>query len=252
MAGTLESKIALVTGGASGVGRASSQLFAREGATVVVADVQREMASETVRIIKEAGGEAMFVECDVSNPADVEALVRVCVDTFGRLDCAVNNAAVLGDMGKLHECSEENYDRIMAINLKGVWLCMKYEIIQMLKQGSGAIVNIGSVAGGMGTPDLPIYGASKAAVSLLTRAAAIDVVAKSIRINAINPGFVQTPMADKQEVDYPETVKEYKSGLRIERMGRPEEIAEAVVWLCSDRASFVAGHPMNVDGAAQA
>lgn len=252
MAGSLENKIALVTGAASGVGRASCQLFAREGAKVVVADVQEEMANETVQLVKDAGGEAIFVKCDVSKAADAEAVVKKCVDTYGRLDCAVNCAGILGEMGKAHECSEENYDRIMSINLKGLWLCMKYETIQMLKQKSGAIVNIGSCAGGAGTSDLPIYGASKAAISMLTRAASIDLVAKNIRINAINPGFLQTPMVDKQEEHHPEKVKEYKASLRIGRMGRPEEIAEAVVWLCSDKASFVAGHPMNVDGAAQA
>lgn len=251
MAGILENRIALVTGAASGIGRASCQLFAREGAKVVVADVQEELANETVQLVKDAGGEAVFVKCDVSKASDVEAMVKKCVDTYGRLDCAANCAGILGQMGKAHECSEEDYDRIVSINLKGVWLCMKYETIQMLKQGSGAIVNIASCAGVAGTPDLPVYGASKAAVSMLTRAASIDLVARNIRVNAINPGYVQTPMVDKQQEHHPDKVEEYKAGLRIGRMGRPEEIAEAVVWLCSDKASFVAGHPMNVDGAAQ-
>jgi NAD(P)-dependent dehydrogenase (short-subunit alcohol dehydrogenase family) len=248
----LKNKIALVTGGASGIGRETALIFAREGAKVVVADMQVESGNETVKLIQKAGGEASFIRCDISKSSEVETLIQKCMDIYNHLDCAVNAAGILGEMGKLHECTEKNYDHVMTINAKGIWLCMKYEIIQMLKQGSGAIVNIASVAAGGGTPDLPVYGASKAAVAMLTRAAAVDLVAKNIRVNAINPGFIQTPMVDKQEIDYPGKVKEYKEALRIGRMGRPEEIAEAAVWLCSDKASFVAGHVMNVDGAALA
>ena len=249
MAASLDNRIALVTGGASGMGRATCQLLAREGARVVVADVQEEQAGETVNLVEAAGGEAISVRCDVSSAAEVEALVQRCVNEYGRLDCAVNVAGILGEMGKIHECTEANYDRVMATNARGTWLCMKYEIIQMLQQGSGSIVNISSVAGEAGTPDLPVYGASKAAVTMLTRAAAVDLVARNIRVNAINPGYVQTAMVDKQQALYPEKVKEYKAALRIGRMGRPEEVAEAAVWLCSDKASFVAGHAMFVDGA---
>ena len=250
MAASLNNRIALVTGGASGIGRATCLLLAREGAKVVVADVQQDKASETVQLVKAAGGEAM--SCDVTKAGEVEGLVQACVSRHGRLDCGINVAGILGEMGKIHECTEDNYDRVMATNTKGIWLCMKYEIIQMLAQGSGVIVNIASVAGEAGTPDLAVYGASKVAVTMLTRAAAVDLVARNIRVNAINPGFVQTAMVDQQEADYPEKVKEYQEGLRIGRMGRPEEIAEAVVWLCSDKASFVAGQAMNVDGAALA
>ncbi len=252
MAASLDDRIALVTGGASGIGRAACRLLAREGASVAVADVQEEQAAETVRLVKAAGGEAISVPCDVSRAAQVEALVDRCVSEYGRLDCAVNVAGMLGRMGKIHECTEENYDRVMATNTKGMWLCMKYEIIQMLEQGSGVIVNIASVAGEAGTPDLPVYGASKAAVKMMTRAAAVDLVAKNIRVNAINPGYTQTAMVDKQEQERPDIVKLYKDSLRIGRMGRPEEIAEAIVWLCSDKASLVSGHAMNVDGAALA
>lgn len=252
MAASLNNRIALVTGGASGIGRATCRLLAREGAKVVVADVQRDKASETVQLVQAAGGEAMAVACDVSKAGEVEGLVQACVSRHGRLDCGINVAGILGEMGKIHECTEDNYDRVMATNTKGIWLCMKYEIIQMLRQGSGVIVNIASVAAEAGTPDLAVYGASKVAVKMLTRAAAVDLVARNIRVNAINPGFVQTEMVDQQEVDYPDKVKEYRDSLRIGRMGRPEEIAEAVVWLCSDKASFVAGQVMNVDGAALA
>ena len=252
MAASLDNRIALVTGGASGIGRATCLLLAREGAKVVVADVQQDKANDTVRLVEAAGGEAMSVACDVSKAGEVEALVQACVSRHGRLDCGINVAGILGEMGKIHECTEENYDRVMATNTKGIWLCMKYEIIQMLAQGSGVIVNVASVAGEAGTPDLAVYGASKVAVTMLTRAAAVDLVARNIRVNAINPGFVQTEMVNQQEADYPELVKEYRDSLRIGRMGRPEEIAEAVVWLCSDKASFVAGQVMNVDGAALA
>jgi len=252
MDGELKDRIALVTGGASGIGRETALIFAREGAKVAVVDMQAEAGNETVKLIHKAGGEATFIKCDVSKSSDVETLIQKCINIYHRLDCAVNAAGILGEMGKLQECTEKNYDHVMNINTKGIWLCMKYEIIQMLKQKSGAIVNIASVAGAGGTPDLPIYGASKAAVSMLTRAAAVDLIAKNIRVNAINPGFVQTPMVDKQEADYPGKVKEYRAALRIGRMGRPEEIAEAAVWLCSDKASFVAGLVMNVDGGALA
>ena len=252
MAASLDKQIALVTGGASGIGRATCQLLAREGARVVVADVQEEKAADTVQLVQAAGGEAIAVPCDVSRATEVEALVQRCVDEYGRLDCALNVAGILGEMGKIHECTEANYDRVMATNTRGMWLCMKYEIIQMLEQGSGTIVNISSVAAEGGTPDLPVYGASKAAVTMLTRAAAVGLVARNIRVNAINPGYVQTAMVDNQEEAYPEKVKEYKAALRIGRMGRPEEIAEAAVWLCSDKASLVSGHAMFVDGAALA
>lgn len=248
----LKGKIALVTGGASGIGRATVMKFLSEDAKVVIADIQDEIGNEILKNAKEAGKQAVFVKCDVSKKAEVEALVKKCIDIYGRLDCAVNCAGILGEMGKLQDCTEDNFDRIMTVNVKGMWLCMKYEIIQMLKQNSGTIVSIASNAGARGTPDLPVYGASKAAVSLLVRSAAIDLVSKNIRVNGINPGYIQTPMVEKQEKYYPEKVKEYKEAQRMKRMGEPEEIAAAAVWLCSDEASFVAGHMMNVDGASLA
>lgn len=245
---SLADRVALVTGGGSGIGRAAALLFAREGAKVVVADVQTEGGSETVELIQNAGGQAIFVGCDVSNSADVKALVDKCVQTYARLDCAFNNAGILGEMGKTAECSEENYDRLMAVNLKGVWLCMKYEIPQMLKQGAGVIVNTASNAGMRGQPELPIYGATKAGIVQLTKTAALEYIRSGLRINCVNPSLIWTGMVKGQAAADPGLVDRLTEEQKIGRMGQPEEIAEAVVWLCSDAASFVTGHPMNVDG----
>jgi len=245
---SLADRVALVTGGGSGIGRAAALLFAREGAKVVVADVQTEGGSETVELIQNAGGQAIFVGCDVSKSADVKALVDKCVQTYARLDCAFNNAGILGEMGKTAECSEENYDRLMAVNLKGVWLCMKYEIPQMLKQGAGVIVNTASNAGMRGQPELPIYGATKAGIVQLTKTAALEYIRSGLRINCVNPSLIWTGMVKGQAAADPGLVDRLTEEQKIGRMGQPEEIAEAVVWLCSDAASFVTGHPMNVDG----
>lgn len=245
---SLADRVALVTGGGSGIGRAAALLFAREGAKVVVADVQTEGGSETVELIQNAGGQAIFVGCDVSKSADVKALVDKCVQTYARLDCAFNNAGILGEMGKTAECSEENYDRLMAVNLKGVWLCMKYEIPQMLKQGAGVIVNTASNAGMRGQPELPIYGATKAGIVQLTKTAALEYIRSGLRINCVNPSLIWTGMVKGQAAADPGLVDRLTAEQKIGRMGQPEEIAEAVVWLCSDAASFVTGHPMNVDG----
>ena len=171
---SLADKVALVTGGGSGIGRAAAQLFAREGAKVVVADVSVAGGQETVELVLQAGGEAIFVPCDVSQATEVETLINECVQTYSRLDCAFNNAGILGEMGKTEECSEENYDRLMAVNLKGVWLCMKYEIRQMLTQGAGVIVNTASNAGMRGQPEIPVYGATKAGIVQLTKTAALE------------------------------------------------------------------------------
>ncbi len=245
---SLNNKIALVTGGASGIGQATVRLFAREGAKVAIADVQIDAGREAVDQVKQAGGEAVFLECDVTKSNDVEKLVADCVETFGRLDCAFNNAGILGEMGKTADCSEENYDRLMSVNLKGVWLCMKYEIRRMLEQGGGVIVNTASNAGMKGQPELPVYGAAKAAIVQLTRTAALEYVRSGIRINCINPGLIWTPMVKRQTADHPGAVEKFSEELPIGRLGKPEEIGEAVVWLCSDAASYVTGHAMNVDG----
>lgn len=245
---TLKNRTAMVTGAASGIGQASAVAFAREGAKVVVVDNQEDAGRDTVERIQQAGGEAMFVRCDVSEAGQVDHVVEQCVKVFGRIDCAMNCAGVLGEMAATAECTEENFDRVMRVNLRGVWLCMKYEIRQMLKQGGGAIVNMASNAGMQGTATLPAYAASKAGVVSLTQTAALEFAAKGIRINCINPGLIRTAMVEKQLQTNPEKVKEYSQLHPIGRIGTPEEIAEAVIWLCSDAASFVVGHPMNVDG----
>ena len=243
-----EGKVALVTGGSSGIGRATASAFAGEGANVVVADVLVEGGGETVRMIKEAGGEAIFVKTDVSKATEVEALIKKIVETYGRLDCAINNAGIEGTMAPTADCTEENWDRTININLKGVWLCMKYEIPQMLKQGGGAIVNMASVAGLVGLQGLPAYCASKGGVVQLTRTAALEYARAGIRVNAVCPGVIRTPMVDRLIAAQPEMEEALTAMEPVGRTGKPEEVAEAVVWLCSDAASFVTGHAMVVDG----
>ena len=245
---SLDGKIAFVTGGGSGIGRAAALAFAGRGAKLVVADVDVDGGQETLRLIELSGGEAVFAACDVGEAASVEAAVDHCVEVYGRMDCAFNNAGILGDMSLMADGTEENFDHIMRVNLKGVWLSMKYEIPQMLRQGGGVIVNTASNAGMTGTPELAAYSATKGGVVQLTRSAALEYARSNIRINAVCPGLISTPMVAQQAIDYPEAVANFTELEPIGRMGRPEEIAEAVVWLCSDAASFVTGHPMAVDG----
>jgi NAD(P)-dependent dehydrogenase (short-subunit alcohol dehydrogenase family) len=244
----LENKVALVTGGGSGIGRACALAFAREGAKVVVADVQVRGGEETVQMIKEAGGESIFVKTDVSKTADVEALVKRAVDTYGRLDCAINNAGIEGIIAQTADGTEENWNRVININLKGVWLCMKYEIPEMQKQGGGAIVNMASVAGLVGFQGMPAYCASKGGIIQLTKVAALEYAKAGIRVNAVCPGVIRTPMVERVTGGNPEAEAQFTAMEPVGRMGTPEEIAESVVWLCSDAASFVTGHPMVVDG----
>src|SRR6266568_3019327 len=248
MPGWLAGKVALVTGAGSGIGRASALTFAREGAKVVVADVVVEGGEETVGMIKRAGGEALFVKADVSQAAEVEALINKTLATYGRLDCAHNNAGIEGAVATTAECTEENWDRIIIINLKGVWLCMKYEIPQMLKQGGGAIVNTASAAGLVGYPRGAAYVASKHGVVGLTKTAALEYAKVGIRVNAVCPGYIRTPLLADTLTSQPEMEAQIVARHPVGRMGKPEEIAEAVVWLCSDAASFVTGHTMTVDG----
>ena len=242
----LDGKVALVTGGAMGIGRTTAQVFAREGARVVVADIVSGGSEETVRRIKEAGGDALFVKCDVTRAVEVESAVKGTVDTYGRLDCAFNNAGI-AIPGTTVECSEEDWDRVLSVNLKGVWLCMKYEISQMLIQGRGVIVNTSSAGGLIGTPGIAAYTASKHGVVGLTRTAALEQVTTGIRVNAVCPGSVPTPMLDPV-VNHPEMRAMLESKHPMGRFATTEEIAEAVIWLCSDRASYVTGVAFPVDG----
>ena len=250
MAGSLDSKTALVTGGGSGIGRAASLAYAKDGARVVVADVNVEGGEETVQMIKETGGEAILVHADVSNPEDTQAMVDQAVGAFGSLDCAFNNAGIGGGRDRLLTADylEEDWDRVISINLKGVWLCMKAEIPQMLKQGSGAIVNTASIAGLVGLSGTVAYVAAKHGVTGLTKAAAMEYAKSGIRVNAVCPGYIETPMV-QGIFDRVEGYRERVAARHpMDRLGEPEEIAQAVVWLSSDAASFVTGHNMPVDG----
>lgn len=249
MAGLVAGKVALVTGAGSGIGRATALIFAREGAKVVVSDVTVDGGEETVRLVKQAGGEAIFVKADVSQASEVEALVSKAVQTYGRLDCAHNNAGVPGPNKMIVDITEERWDRVIAINLTGVWHCLKYEIAQMLKQGGGAIVNTSSDAGLVGVKRGGAYVASKHGVIGLMKTAALEYAKSGIRVNAVCPGPIDTPMLrgpGGERVD--RFVAKMVAGQPGGRLGQPEEIAEAAVWLCSAAASFVTGHAMSVDG----
>ena len=249
MIGRVENKIALVTGGGSGLGRATVQALAREGAKVLVADLNLESAHETVTMVAETGGEASAFAMDVTVAGQVEAMVHMTVERYGRLDCAFNNAGIPGKVGtSVIDYEEEDWDRVIAVDLKGVWLGMKYELKQMLKQGSGVVVNTASIAGLVGLVGSSPYVASKHGVVGLTKTAALEFAQQNIRVNAVCPGVFRTPLVEKVIAELPEREELYLSAQPIGRMGRPEELAEAVVWLCSDAASFVTGHAFPVDG----
>jgi NAD(P)-dependent dehydrogenase (short-subunit alcohol dehydrogenase family) len=246
MAGELAGKVTLITGGASGIGRATAVAFAREGAPVVITDVDVAGGEATVHLITTQGGEARFVRADVSQAADVEALIRHAVAAHGRLDCAVNNAGVYST-SPVVDTTEEEWERVIRTNLTGVWLCMKYEIPQMLTQGRGAIVNSASMVGlvaGSGAA----YTASKHGVVGLTKSAAVAYAQRGIRINAVCPGLIRSPMTEPFWAGDPPRATPFIARHPMGRAGLPEEVAAAVVWLCSDAASFVTGHMLSVDG----
>ncbi|SRR5579875_741151 len=249
MAGLLEGKCALITGAGAGIGRGAALTFARHGAKVAVVDVAPETGEETARLIRAEGGEALFIKCNVALAADVKLMVDRVVSTFGRLDCAFNNAGVETSLLKLAEDTEENFDRLVAINLKGVWLCMKDEINQMLRQGGGgAIVNTASTAGLVGTELHAIYTATKHGVIGLTKTGAIEYAKNGIRINAVCPGGTETPMLQRLIPELKQRGRIMGAMTPLARTARPEEMGEAAAWLCSDRASFVTGHSLVADG----
>lgn len=245
---SLEGKVALITGGGSGMGRASALEFAAHGAKVVVADYVPDGGERTAAVIRDKGGEATFVRVDITNAAQVEALMKKVIDTYGRLDYAHNNAGIEGIICPTADCTVDNWNRIIATNLTGVWLCMKYEIPEMLKQGGGAIVNTASAAGLEGLPNLPAYCASKHGVVGLTKAAAKDYAKAGLRVNAVCPGPIDTPMLERIADVSRATIENAGASTPMGRNGKPEEVARVVVWLCTDAASYVTGAAMPVDG----
>jgi len=245
---SFQSKVALITGGSSGIGRATALAFAREGAKVIVASRRENESWETVRLVREAGSEGLFVKTDVSKEADVKEMVEKTIKAYGRLDFAFNNAGIEQLPTPLAEQTEETFNQITNINVKGVWLSMKYEIPQMLKNGGGAIVNTSSIAGLIGFPGIPLYVASKHAVLGLTRSTALEYAKSSIRVNAVCPGAIETEMFERFVKDNEQVRDQVMAMHPIGRSGRPEEIAHAVVWLCSDRASFITGQSLALDG----
>jgi NAD(P)-dependent dehydrogenase (short-subunit alcohol dehydrogenase family) len=250
-AGITTGKIALVTGGASGIGRACGLALAREGAeAVIIADIDGEQAANVVREIEADGGRASSRAVDVSDEGQVAALIGDCVDRYGRLDCAINNAGISGPMGPLHEIDLCDWSRTLATNLTGVFLCMKHELPAMLARRSGAIVNMASGAGLIATPGMSAYCASKHAILGITKTAAVENARSGVRVNALCPGSTDTPMLQASMQSSPAVEKLILASQPGGRLGRAEEIAEAAVWLCSDRASFVSGESMLVDGGA--
>jgi NAD(P)-dependent dehydrogenase (short-subunit alcohol dehydrogenase family) len=250
MAGMLDGKAALITGGGGGIGRATALIFAREGARLAIADAVEAAAQETVAQVNAAGGQAMSLSGDVTDSSAVQAMVKAVVSAYGRLDCAFNNAGIAGyqvDAGgrKTHEWSDEAFDRMIAVNLRGVWLCMKHELPQMQAQGGGVIVNTGSIAGLIGLPTSSAYVAAKHGVLGLTKTAALEYAADNIRVNAVCPGYIETKMTE-------DTMRrrgaEILGKVPFGRMGKPGEIGEMVAWFCSDHASYVSGGCFNVDG----
>ncbi len=243
-----DGKVALVTGGGSGIGRATAIMFARDGAKVVIGNRSEAQGQDVVKAIQSAGGEAAFLQTDVTRAEEVEALVAFAVKRFGRLDAAFNNAGIEGETAATADATEANLVRVFDVNVRGLWLCMKYEIAQMLAQGGGAIVNCSSIAGLIGMTEFGHYVASKHAVMGLTKSAALEYATRGIRVNSVNPAVIETPMADRlaKEIGADDAAM---AGMHpMNRTGRPDEVASAVLYLCSDEASFITGQPITMDG----
>lgn len=243
----LANKVAIVTGGSSGIGKSIAELFVREGAAVVVSDLDQEKGERVAGEIRDAGGKAMFVKANVAEPADSERTVKAALDKFGRLDCACNNAGISGEQNPTADMSVEGWQKIISINLSGVFYGMKYQIPAMLKSGGGSIVNIASILGQVGFANSSGYVAAKHGVVGLSQNAALEYSSKGVRVNAVGPGFIHTPLIEKLEED--KKINDMLISLHpIGRLGKPEEVAELVVWLCSAKASFVTGAYYPVDG----
>jgi len=244
--GRLEGKVAIVTGGGSGIGRASAVLFAKEGATIVVADCNAEAGEETVRMIRESDGEAMFIKTDVSKTDDVKQLIGTTIETYGKLDVLVNNAAILKEEGSIVDCTEDAFNETVAVNFRGVWFGMKYAIPEMLNAGGGSIVNVSSIGAIEGVRGLGIYSASKGAVISLSRVAAMEYADKNIRVNCVLPGVIATPMLFSfnsiEAIDHLKTITPGR------RLGQPEEVAQAILFMASDESSWITGHEIIADG----
>jgi len=244
-----ESKVAIITGAASGIGRDTAFAFSDKGVRVTISDIQEDKLSETARNIEENGGEVLTVNADVSKEQEVKNLIKQTKDTFGRIDYLCNNAGVGGELITTADYTTEQWDRVININLRGQWLCMKYAIPVMLTNGGGSIVNVTSILGTVGFENAPAYVAAKHGLEGLTKTAAIEYSAKGIRVNSVAPGFIETPMLDKAGITTdPETKKSIISLHPIGRLGKPKEIADTIVWLCSEEASFITGHTLLADG----
>ncbi|WP_372634423.1 SDR family NAD(P)-dependent oxidoreductase [Fodinibius sp.] len=245
----MKNKVALVTGAATGIGRETAIAFAKKGANVVIADINKKQLAETEKLLNEEEVEILSVKADISNEEDIRNMVEKTVQKFGRLDFACNNAGIGGESATTGEYSTEGWDKVLNINLRGQFICMKYEIEAMLDNGSGSIVNISSILGHVGFTEAPAYVASKHGLLGLTKTAAIEYASQGIRVNAVCPGFIETPMLEDAGITTDEETKQHIISLHpAGRLGKPREVADAIVWLASDEASFVTGHPLLVDG----